>query len=189
VIAATNQDLTTALEEGRLRRDLFFRLETFRLSVPPLRAREGDLDLLTIRFIRRHAARLRRPAPEPSTAFLASLRAYSFPGNVRELENVVERAVTFCDDDVLEPRHLPPRVWATDGESEPAAERRAHTAYATASGGLLNGEGLPTLRELESQYVRHVLERVGGNKRRAAALLGISRRTLYRRLGGEDDTD
>jgi two-component system response regulator AtoC len=191
ILAATNQDLSTAMEEGRFRQDLFYRLETFRLTIPPLRDREGDLDLLAVRFIRRHAVRLRRRPPEPSAAFVACLREYAFPGNVRELENVVERAVTFCDGDVLEPRHLPARVQA-GAEPEPrrAGTTRTEPAAAEPSGGSIKvGEALLSLREIETQYVRHVLERVGGNKRRAAALLGISRRTLYRRLDGEAGDD
>ena len=179
ILAATNQDLTVAIREGRFRQDLLYRLETFGLTIPPLREREGDVDLLTIRFIARHAARLRRRTPEPSAAFLACLRAYSFPGNVRELENVVERAVTFCDGDLLEARHLPDRIRCPEPAS-PAARTAATPALPQAA-----GEAMLTLREIETRYVREVLDRVGGNKRRAAALLGISRRTLYRRLDGE----
>jgi len=178
IIAATNQDLTVAIREGRFRQDLLYRLETFGLTIPPLRERDGDVDLLTIRFIARHAARLRRRTPEPSAAFLACLRAYSFPGNVRELENMVERAVTFCDGEVLEARHLPDRI-RCPGPAAPA------TIAATPARPQPAREAMLTLREIETRYVREVLDRVGGNKRRAAALLGISRRTLYRRLDGE----
>jgi DNA-binding NtrC family response regulator len=187
IIAATNQDLSVAMEEGRFRRDLFYRLETFRLTIPPLREREGDIDLLAIRFIKRHAARLHRQAPEPSPAFLARLRAYPFPGNVRELENVVERAVTFCEGDILEPRHLPDRIVNEDAVGPPPAD--ATRTREASDGGVWTppGEAILPLRDVETQYVRHVLDRVGGNKRRAAALLGISRRTLYRRLEGQLD--
>jgi DNA-binding NtrC family response regulator len=186
IIAATNQDLSVAMDEGRFRRDLFYRLETFRLTIPPLREREGDIDLLAIRFIKRHAARLHRHAPEPSPAFLARLRAYSFPGNVRELENVVERAVTFCEGDVLEPRHLPDRI-ISDAAIEPPSTGSSAAANGARGAAVWAppGDAIVPLRDVQTQYVKHVLERVGGNKRRAAALLGISRRTLYRRLEGE----
>ncbi len=228
VMASTNQDLASAITEGRFRRDLFYRLETFRLTLPPLRERGDDLELLAVRFIRRHAARLGRTAPMPSPAFMDALRRYPFPGNVRELENVVERAVTFCEGDVLEAHHLPERIRArTDeperravtggaeilpledagagsgGAAETGAARTGSTAEtgaartgSTAGTGaartgsaapplpsfLLRGDTLPTLRELEARYLEYVLDKVGGNKRRAAALLGIGRGTLYRKL-------
>jgi DNA-binding NtrC family response regulator len=197
VVAATNRDLVD--EEERMRRDLFYRLETFRVHVPPLREREGDVALLAESFIRRHAARLRRQAPEMSADFLTHLRGYRFPGNVRELENVVERAVTFCGGNVLRAEHLPERMRATvrarahdgdpaDGRPEAAGvdDLAEPDATAAASPDLLAGDVLPSLRELGNRYTRYVLTRVGGNKRRAAALLGISRRTLYRRLDGDD---
>lgn len=179
ILAATNYELSG--DSDGFRQDLFYRLETFRITVPPLREREGDIDLLAARFIRRHAVRLDRPAPELGSRARTILRAYPFPGNVRELENVVERAVTFCDGDVIEPRHLPARltrdVEGTSGSIGPI----------DLGNRLLAGDSLPPLRELGNRYVQYVLDRVDGNKRRAAALLGISRRTLYRRL--DDDSE
>ncbi len=193
IIAATNRDLASAMETGEFREDLFFRLETFRLAIPPLRERPGDLELLTASFVRRHAARLERKPPEPSPAFMDALRGYAFPGNVRELENVVERAVTFCDGASLQPRHLPRRLRrAADGAVSDGSARGAPSppGEPTDAGPLevlFGAGGLPTLRELEARYVAHVLDRAEGNKRRAAALLGISRRTLYRKLDSGED--
>jgi len=204
VVAATNRDLDQALEEGTFRKDLYYRLETFLIRLPPLRDREGDVDLLAQHFIRRHAARLDREPPRPSPAFLTALREYPFPGNVRELENVVERSVTFCEGGVLEPRHLPGRLkeWAAGdgaggrgtpdvGGAESARNEGDDPGLPT---GLLEEGTVLPLRDLESRYVRHVLEHTGGNKRRAAALLGVSRRTLYRKLArageeGSEETD
>lgn len=192
VIAATNRDLKRELKEDRFRSDLFYRLETFPVRIPALREREGDVELLARHFIQRHIARLGRGGLVCSSAFLARLRSHSFPGNVRELENVLERAVTFCDDGVLEPRHLPPRMreapmngsgrigevrnagGGTTNEVEPVQDEPLDKILAEMS--------TPTLREMEARYVRHVLDHTGGNKRRAAALLGIGRRTLYRKL-------
>ena len=182
VIAATHRDLVAdgKKDEAVLRRDLYYRLETFRLLLPPLRDRTGDIDLLAARFVQRHAARLDRTPPELGTGFLETLRAYRFPGNVRELENLVERAVTFCEGPRLEPRHLPARV------RSPTSRENGDGPGSTSSLGLADGlvgpQEIMTLQELERRYVRHVLERVDGNKRRAAALLGIGRRTLYRKL-------
>lgn len=180
VIAATHRDLAgdEVQEGGSIRRDLYYRLETFRLSLPPLRERTGDIDLLAARFVQRHAVRLDRTTPELGAPFLETLRAYRFPGNVRELENLVERAVTFCEGPLLEPRHLPSRV------RSPSRKNGDQGGAATlgAAARLVGQDEIMTLQELERRYVEHVLERVDGNKRRAAALLGIGRRTLYRKL-------
>jgi len=180
VIAATHRDLGPGeADTASLRRDLYYRLETFRVRLPSLRDRTGDIDLLAARFVQRHAVRLDRPPPELSAAFLDALRAYRFPGNVRELENLVERAVTFCEGPILKPRHLPGRVRAPP----PRGGRNGNggTAHLGSAEQLLDDQILP-LRELERRYVKRVLEQVDGNKRRAAALLGIGRRTLYRKL-------
>jgi len=184
VIAATHREVAGDERGGppEIREDLYYRLETFRLVLPPLRERTGDVDLLTARFVQRHATRLDRRPPEIGAAFLGTLRAYRFPGNVRELENLVERAVTFCDDGKLEPRHLPARVRTTASASENGMSGSDDLSMVTS---LAGKDEILTLRELEGRYVRYVLERVDGNKRRAAALLGIGRRTLYRKLDEE----
>ncbi len=177
VLAASNQDLETAMDEDRFRRDLYYRLETFQLVVPPLRERGDDLERLAGHFLRRTSARIGVEAKPFSSAALARLRSYPFPGNVRELENTVERAVTFCDGEKIRPEHFPERVrrgMAGSGKEAPARS--------DASAGLVGPEELPSLDEVERRYILHVLDRVEGNKRRAAALLGIGRRTLYRRL-------
>lgn len=174
ILAATNRELSP--DSAELRADLFYRLETFRVTVPPLREREADVDLLAVRFIRRHAVRLGRPTPKLHPRATAILRAYPYPGNVRELENVVERAVTFCDDSVIEPRHLPARL------TRHVQTRGEPIAPLDLGHRLLAGGELPPLRELGDRYIEYVLERVAGNKSRAAELLGISRRTLYRRV-------
>jgi two-component system, NtrC family, response regulator AtoC len=173
LVAATNRDLEAEVAAGRFRKDLFFRLETFPLDVPPLRARGEDLDLLAARFIARFAALGERPAPALSDQALACLKSYDFPGNVRELMNALERATAFCDGPEIRPVHLPERM----------RHRRQSTVDANAPAlPLLDGGELPTLGTLEQRYIRLVLEHTGGNKRQAAALLGIGRRTLYRRL-------
>lgn len=203
IIAATNRDLRTRVEEGEFREDLYFRLETFTLHVPPLRDRGDDLDLLLAHFLGLFATRARRRISGFSAAAMRRLHAYPFPGNVRELRNVVERAVTFATDDIIGEESLPERV----REARPAAgggagtDRGAATMVGAPGGAGAPGAGadalfrsendvLPTLEEVELRYVRYVLARTGGNKRRAAALLGVSRRTLYRKLekvpgGGE----
>ncbi len=175
LIAATNVDLMEKVSAGEFREDLYFRLEAFELSVPPLRDRGEDLELLAMRFLLRFAHARQRPARTLSAAALRRMRAYPWRGNVRELRNAMERAVTFCEQAEVGPEHLPERI-----RTEPAA------AGAETSPGippaLLEGDVLPTLNELRQRYIHHVLERVDGNKRRAAALLGVGRRTLYRWL-------
>ncbi|MEX0615456.1 MAG: helix-turn-helix domain-containing protein, partial [Methylophaga sp.] len=119
-----------------------------------------------------------------SDSALAQLRAYPFPGNVRELQNVVERAVAFCTEDWVQVSHLPARLTQAPAEDN----RLQTTGAADIDAVLLAGSVLPTLDQLQKRYVRKILEEVGGNKRRAAALLGIGRRTLYRWLD-EEETD
>lgn len=185
IVASTNRDLQDDVGSGRFREDLYFRLETFTLAVPPLRERGEDLDLLLAHFLSLHALRAGKQIEGFSPAAMRRLQRYPFPGNVRELGNVVERAVTFATGRVVEEDALPERVRAAraatpagQGALPPAVVRR-------------EDDVLPPLREVERRYIRYVLDRVDGNKRRAAALLGIARRTLYRRLeeDGQPESD
>lgn len=175
LIAASNVDLPARVSAGSFREDLYYRLEAFQLTVPPLRERGEDLELLAMRFLLRFALARQQPARTLSERALKRMRVYPWRGNVRELRNAMERAVTFCDRAEVGPEHLPERVRTE------AADRRSETPAAIPPS-LLEGDMLPTLNELRQRYIRHVLERVDGNKRRAAALLGVGRRTLYRWL-------
>lgn len=173
VIAATHQDLDALRRDGRFREDLYFRLEAFIIHVPPLRERGEDVELLAGRFLQRYAAALGRDAPDISPAVMQRLGGYPFPGNVRELQNAIERAVTFCREQRLCLEHLPARM-----RRAPVTGNHAETLPA-----LLEDDSAPApLADVARRYVRHVLRQTQGNKRRAAALLGISRRTLYRYL-------
>lgn len=185
LVAATNRDLELEVEAGRFRKDLFFRLETFPLEVPPLRTRGEDLDLLAARFIARFAALADRPAPVLSEQALARLRDYDFPGNVRELANALERATAFCDGREIRTAHLPERIRNRRRVAGGPGSGDAGAAD-TAAFPLLDGDEPVSLETLERRYIRWVLERMGGNKRQAAAVLGIGRRTLYRRLDAEN---
>lgn len=191
IVAATNRDLQDDVTEGRFREDLYFRLETFTLEVPPLRDRGDDLDLLLAHFLGLVSIRAGKQVKGFSAAAMRRLHSYPFPGNVRELRNVVERAVTFATGDVVDVDDLPDRVLRSR-----APEPGSLSGEADAAGlpeGMIRDEDdvLPTLDEVGNRYMRYVLDRVGGNKRRAAALLGVSRRTLYRRLpeAGEEDAE
>ncbi|PZO16092.1 MAG: sigma-54-dependent Fis family transcriptional regulator [Betaproteobacteria bacterium] len=187
ILAATHQDLRKAVEEGRFREDLYYRLETFALHVPPVRDREDDIDLLALRFLKQSAIAQQKQVKGFTAEALKVLKRYRFPGNVRELQNVVERAVVFCHGDSIALKDLPDRVQSnnsTGGLSAlPAANGHAtHPIEAV----LLEGQVWPTLDEMQKRYVQLILKEVDGNKRRAAALLGIGRRTLYRWLGEDD---
>lgn len=177
IIAATNRNLTEAVADGSFREDLFYRLETFGLQVPPLRARGEDILKLTEFFLTRFNARQKQSIKGFSDAALGLLQQYSFPGNIRELQNAVERAATFCDTPLIETRHLPQRI----REQTDTPLLSANTAVIPQQ---LNqpadADALPTLETVQRQYIHQVLAATDGNKRRAADILGITRRTLYR---------
>lgn len=179
VLAATNRDIEARVRGEQFRQDLFFRLETFVLRVPPLRERGEDIELLAARFLRRFGLGLNKQVKGFSSQALELIAAYPFPGNVRELRNAVERAVTFATGSVIQVEHLPVRI-RTHRLAQPSFDY-------TAAGFPKDGEELPSLAEIEHRYIHHVLDRVDGNKRKAAAILGIGRRTLYRRVDEKSD--
>jgi len=168
VLAATNRDLESAMEEGEFREDLFYRLNVFPLPMPPLRAHKEDLPLLLDHLL----AKWKRQASDLDEETRAALLAYDFPGNVRELENLLERAVILAGSGPIHRSHLP-------GLDRAASHRGA------GSGGRASvpipDEGL-SLEELEKDLILQALEKAGGNKTRAAQLLGLTRRTLYSRM-------
>lgn len=182
ILAATNRDLEEDVASGRFREDLYFRLETFSIAVPPLRDRGDDVDLLLAHFLGLHTLRLGKEIEGFSAGAMRRLHRYDFPGNVRELRNVVERAVTFTSGRLVQEDALPDRV--RPARTPPAGSGATALAGERIPAAILHHDDgvLPSLREVERRYIRHVLQRVDGNKRRAAALLGIARRTLYRRL-------
>lgn len=167
VIAATNCNLENSVKEGRFREDLFWRLNVINLHVPALRDRAFDIPLLVEHFILKAAEAAGRPPLNVLPEALAILTAYSWPGNVRELENAIERAVAFAHGATLIPEDLPERV-RTSGSASAMVAR--------------SSEQNLTLRELERDYILEMLRRTGGNKKRAAELLGLDRKTLYRKL-------
>lgn len=184
VIAATHQNLQARVASGDFREDLYYRLEALALEVPPLRDRSDDVERLAMFFLDASLRRSERGDVHFDDATLACLRAYHYPGNIRELANVVERAVTFCNGERILPQHLPPRVREASGVSQ----KPAQPAAAEEAGLIAPDEPLPTLETLQQRYVEHVLAKVDGNKRQAARVLGVNRRTLYRWLS-EDEED
>jgi DNA-binding NtrC family response regulator len=167
VVAATNRDLEEEAREGRFREDLFWRLNVIQLHVPALRERPYDIPLLVEHFVNKVAESLGREPLDVAPETLAILTSYSWPGNVRELENAIERAVTLAPGARLTPDELPERV-------------RNHGAAAAFIA--RSSERDLTLYEVERDYILEMLRRTGGNKTRAAELLGLDRKTLYRKL-------
>jgi DNA-binding NtrC family response regulator len=164
VIAATNRSLETMMKEGAFREDLYYRLNVFSIHIPPLRERREDIPPLVEHFIRNSSIvpkRTVRVAPEGMDVLVR----YLWPGNVRELENVIERALILCDGGVIEPEHLPMGVRLTPAFGD-------------------NGDSkdLPTLDEVERRYIKRVLDECKGHRQKAASILGISERNLYRKL-------
>ena len=169
VIAATNQDVRRAIQQGTLREDLFYRLNVFTITLPPLRDRLEDVALLADHFIGKHATRLGRERPTLSIAALARLQSYGWPGNVRELENVIERALVLSRGEQIEVQHLPREIVS-------AAELASPLLPASLSQPL---PLIPAVENLEKMLIAQALEQAAGNKAKAARLLDISERTLW----------
>ncbi|HZI14223.1 MAG TPA: sigma-54 dependent transcriptional regulator [Myxococcus sp.] len=182
VIAATNRRLEAEVKAGRFREDLFYRLNVITLELPPLRERNGDISLLANHFLSRMAEELGRPGLRFAPETLALLERYAFPGNVRQLQNMVERAATLADSDLLGPSALPPAV---RGEPEPAA--RTDEAGEPQLGAGFNLER--HLDDSERRYLLAALKQAGGVKTRAADLLGLSFRSFRYRLAKHGLTD
>ncbi len=165
ILAATNKDLPTLVKKGSFREDLFYRLNVITIALPPLRERENDILLLARHFLTRFARELSRPLARFSDNALQVLRGYDWPGNVRELQNVIQRLAVMTDGDVIEVPDLPSLMRFS------ALRKTGFTR---------------TLAEVEGEYIRNVLASVGGNKTRAAEILGIDRKTLREKLRGTE---
>jgi two-component system, NtrC family, response regulator AtoC len=163
VIAATNKDVEVLVKAGRFREDLFYRLNVVTLHLPPLRQRQEDMPLLANHFLRKYSEANRKLISHITPEAMELLCTYSWPGNVRELEHTIERAVTLTMNNALLPEDLPPGLQPRTGLAQ-----------------LNSAPQLLTLEELEKQHIQAVLRVTQGNKKRAAQILGINRRSLYR---------
>ncbi len=170
IVAATNRDMDAAVKQGTFRADLYYRLHVVSIRIPPLRERREDIPLLAEHFAQKHG-RAEGSAISPEAREL--LVAYDWPGNVRELENAVARALALNPSGVVIPEDLPDAIRLAQAEPAPAP--------------LPPPGDRPTLAELERRYASQVLGETGGNKTRAAEILGIDRKTLYRILGERED--
>jgi DNA-binding NtrC family response regulator len=173
LISATHRDLRTMVEDNRFRQDLYYRLSTFPIALPALRERRQDIPLLAESLLERVAAGRELRLSETA---MACLMAYDFPGNVRELRNVLERASLLCDGAVIQTEHLPQEI------QEPARRTLLAKAGIPDGGEGDASPGLLTLSEIESEALSERLRRHNGNRKSLAAELGVSERTLYRKL-------
>jgi len=185
VIATTNRDLAADAVAGRFRQDLYYRLSVFPIMVPPLRDRRDDIPLLAYRFAARAAADAGKSFQGFAPDALDLLREHSWPGNVRELQHAVERAVILCTEATLSAHLFAPVMAELRPGAEHALSRRAAHGAANEDPGT-HTLVVPTLdlMDIERQVIDHALSRSGGNRTRAAALLGIDVRTLRRKLNG-----
>jgi len=167
VIAATNIDPAEAVQKGKLREDLYYRLNVFAMHLPPLRERKDDLGLLIQAFISEFNQRNQKSIAGADQAAMRTLQQYNWPGNVRELRNVIERATILASGPFIEPKHLPPVV-----TNEPAPASQPQVALAP---------GI-TVEEAERRLIMMTLEHTRDNKTRAAEILGISLKTLHNKL-------
>lgn len=170
LIAATHRNLSKLVEAGTFREDLFYRLNVISVELPPLRERPSDIPLLADHFVGVYARRNGRASMTLSKGSTELLQSYAWPGNVRELENTIERAVVLCRSSIIEPSDLPPGLVGSGDQRE-----RVYFSVGT------------TLAEIERTAINLTLEKTHGDKHLAAKLLGISARTIYRKLADDDD--
>jgi DNA-binding NtrC family response regulator len=173
VVAATNQNLTELVGNRAFRRDLYYRLQVITILLPPLRERAEDIPALAHRFLRRYRREHGKEVTAIADEAMALLHTYPWPGNIRELENTIERAVALARQPILMPEDLPTNVQegvAPEWSHDPSPEEQSFFA------------GSPTLDEVDKRYVQYVLSRTQGNVSQAAKILDIDRRSLYRML-------
>ncbi len=164
LITATNENLQDIVEQGIFREDLFYRLDVFRISLPPLRDRIGDIKLLAMAFLKQFSALYKKSITAFETECFHIMESYDWPGNVRELKNAVQRSVLVCDGEVIQPEHMPVRL------QHHAAKRDITFRIGT------------PIAAMEREMIIHTLRAVYNNRKHAAQLLGISRRALYNKL-------
>ena len=161
IIAATNKNLEDEIRKGYFRSDLYYRISVMKIELPSLRERKEDLELLTEFFVKQFSKKLNKDIKDISKGFFESVKKYSFPGNIRELRNVIERAVILAEGEILTENKLPKEFFA---------------------GVNLQQEKITLLEDVEKNHILKILESVNGNKTRASEILGIGLTTLYRKL-------
>jgi sigma-54 dependent transcriptional regulator, flagellar regulatory protein len=190
VVAATNEPLQARLKDKTFREDLYYRISVIPIQLPALRERVDDIPLLVAHFVQTISKQLGRPAPRVPEAVLEMLSVYTWPGNVRELLNAMERACALCDDGVIELKDLPERLLEGVSQQSVAPEPDVvETGVAQRAAGAACWTHGTTpiqlkdfLRQQEIVHIENAIEAAGGDKERAAEMLGVSIATLYRKL-------
>lgn len=179
IVAATNQDLQQRVRDGRFRSDLYFRLAVVPIRIPPLRDRPADILPLAQAFLARYSQSMGRDTPSLTPQAQASLQAWHWPGNIRELENAMQRAVLMCDGQIVTPSDI-----ELDGQSLDVVHTRS-AGHGQSNAGTDIASEKPVLRDIESverEHILKVLAQVGGNRKEAVAVLGLSERALRYKL-------
>jgi DNA-binding NtrC family response regulator len=180
VLAATNRDLVELVKRGEFREDLFFRLNVVQLHLPPLRERGNDIELFLETFLKRHCLRHQKKIRGFDKEAMSLLTSYLYPGNIRELDNIVHHAVLMADEDEIRVQDLPPYLLA-----RPRISAAAGSVHLEATQGRLGfdlGDGFVSLAEMEKSLIEATLNKLAGNQSSAAKKLGISRSTLWRKM-------
>lgn len=167
-IIATNRDLIQQVNEGSFRQDLYYRLAVFKITLPPLRDRQEDIIPLTFHFIAKHGKTMRKEIDKLSEEAESILLNYTYPGNIRELENIIQRAIILCNSNTLQPEHL-----AMHLSDEAHAQELAASSF---------GHPICSLEELEVKHIKHILKYTKGNLIKACGILGIARSSLWRKI-------
>ena len=187
IISATNQNLETQIKENRFREDLYYRLNVFNIHLPPLRERPEDIKILAGHFLEKHSGR-GQPVLTPEA--LIRLEHYSFPGNVRELENIIERALIYCENSVIrdididlhETGATPGALSGTLQKGSAGAAKSADSAQDIPAGMKPAAPAVSTMNEIEKQAIIGALSACRGNRTKAAELLGVSRKTILNKI-------
>jgi two-component system response regulator AtoC len=178
IISATNRDLAALIKEGRFREDLYYRLNVFRISLPPLRERKEDIPLLADHILSRLCVRMGRPCPEFSPGVIETLAAYPFPGNVRELENILERALIYCEGEAIREGDID----LHGASGEPGAVRKSPWGNQPSSKTETVSARPLSMEDIEKRAILECLAQCNGNRTRAAEMLGLSRKTILNKL-------
>jgi two-component system response regulator HydG len=169
VIIATNRNLQQQVAKGEFRQDLYYRIAVLSIRLPPLRERPKDIPLLAKHFLAKHSVAMRRKVDSIDPEAIEILQAYSYPGNIRELENIVQRAIILCEDETIGSQHLPIHL------------TQEQPAFAAAAGAVDSWK-LGSIEEMEIEHIRTVLRQSDGNIQQAAKTLGIARSSLWRKM-------
>jgi transcriptional regulator with PAS, ATPase and Fis domain len=172
IVAATNKDIKQMVNENTFREDLYYRLSAFTITVPPLRQRKEDIPLLLENFVAHYSHKINKSVKTIDVRVTDALMTYDFPGNIRELKNMVERAVIVCDSDTLHLQHFPITQATKYDSSENLPDEKEYS----------HQDLEETLEHTERQLILKALENASHNKSKAAELLNISRQSLHRRL-------